>query len=330
MSDAERMPDLDIQLDTESRAKTDVKQEVRQFYDLIGWQLTGDLVYQNARYEDLRPVSGEYIHRCHVRVARHINPGGRYLLDAGSGPIQYKEYLEYSRNYQYRVCADISITALQEARRRISGHGLFVVADIANLPFKSQTFEGEVSLHTIHHLPENEHLAAYQELYRVLFPGCSAAVVNGWPASRLMLALEPLVRLANRLRSLSQRVLEKERQAPLHSRRDHSVPKPPETTLTMNDRQLTENDPNKLGSTATPKGTFTNRHDFAWVKDQVSAQMPLEIFVWRSVSVRFLRALIHPWLGGHYWLRLLFWLEERYPHYFGQNGQYPLIVIRKV
>jgi hypothetical protein len=57
--------------------------------------------------------------------------------------------------------------------------------------------------------------------------------------------------------------------------------------------------------------------------------MPVEILVWRSVSVRFLRNLIHPWLAGRLWLRLLFWLEERQPHYFGENGQYPLIIIRK-
>ena len=57
--------------------------------------------------------------------------------------------------------------------------------------------------------------------------------------------------------------------------------------------------------------------------------MPIEILVWRSVSVRFLRALIHPHLGGGTWLRLLFWLEERFPHFFGEAGQYPLIIVRK-
>jgi hypothetical protein len=48
------------------------------------------------------------------------------------------------------------------------------------------------------------------------------------------------------------------------------------------------------------------------------------------VTVRFMRALIHPKLGGRFWLGLLYRLEERYPHYFGENGKYPLIVIRKV
>jgi hypothetical protein len=61
----------------------------------------------------------------------------------------------------------------------------------------------------------------------------------------------------------------------------------------------------------------------------VGPLMPLEILVWRSVSVRFMRALIHPRLGGEVLLRFLFWLEERFPGFFGRNGQYPLIVMRK-
>src|SRR5512135_432125 len=111
-------------------AETQIKQQVRQFYDQVGWQEQSDGFYQNASYEDLRPVSHEYIHKCHLRVLHHLNPSGKFLLDAGSGPIQYPEYLEYSHGYQHRVCADISIVALQEARKRIGNHGLFVVGDI--------------------------------------------------------------------------------------------------------------------------------------------------------------------------------------------------------
>ncbi len=296
----------------------EIKQEVRQFYDQVGWQVVdnqaGD-IYQNARYEDLRPVSTEYIHNCHLRLARHLKPSGRYLLDAGSGPVQYPEYLEYSRRYQYRVCADISLTALQEARKRLGEHGLYVVMDVANLPFNPDTFDGIVSLHTIHHLPEEEHLQAYRELHRVLAPGSSGAVVNGWPTSKLMDRFEPLIRLANRIR--------------------HRMGQQTSAVSSADDRRRTKDD----GQSATsdqrpatgdsPKGTFTSRHDVAWIKDEVGAFMPVEIRVWRSVSVRFLRALIHPKLAGRAWLKLLYWLEERYPHYFGENGKYPLIIIQK-
>ena len=163
-----------------------MKKDVREFYDEIGWSQVKDGIYQNARYEDLRPVSQEYIHKCHLRVNRHLESEGRFLLDAGSGPIQYPEYLTFSKNSKYRVCADVSITALKEAREKIGDHGLFVVADIANLPFKEAAFEGIVTLHTIHHLPAEEHLDAFRGLYRVLAPGYAAVVVNGWSTSALM------------------------------------------------------------------------------------------------------------------------------------------------
>jgi SAM-dependent methyltransferase len=288
----------------------DVKQQVRQFYDLVGWQMVGEDQYQNAHYEDLRPVSSEYLHRCHLRVARQLSPNGKLLLDAGSGPIQYPEYLLYSAGYARRVCVDISIVALQAARQRIGDHGLFVVADIANLPFEPAIFEAVVSLHTIHHLPEEQHLQAYAELYRVMAPGGSGAVVNGWPASPLMALANPFIRLTNRLRYYAGRLTGKEQAAPdpvkRQKRRQH-----------------------KLDANGAPKGTFTQRHDVDWIYQEVGAYMPVEIRVWRSVSVRFLRALVHGWLGGKYWLRLLYRLEERYPRYFGEKGQYPLIVIRK-
>jgi SAM-dependent methyltransferase len=284
-----------------------VKQEVRKFYDQVGWQQVSAGVYQNAHYEDLRPVSRQYIHRCHLRVLRHLKPRGTYLLDAGSGPIQYPEYLEYSRGYAYRVCADISIVALQEARQRIGAHGLFVVADVANLPFKPGAFEGAVSLHTIHHLPEEEHLKAYQELHRTLAPDSSAVVVNGWPGSALMRAFEPLVRLGNRIKRIFHKL----------------------DDLISQDSGASEPIANPKSKNQNRKGTFTSRHDAAWIRKEVGGAMPVQILVWRSVSVRFLRSLIHPWLGGKLWLRLLFWLEERNPGYYGENGQYPLIVIRK-
>ena len=143
---------------------TNTKQQVREFYDQIGWSQAGDGLYQNARYEDLRPVSREYIHKCHLRVNRHLAPSGDYLLDAGSGPVQWPEYLTYSENYRYRLCVDISITALKEASQKLGERGLYVVADIANLPFKADAFDGEVSMHAIHHLPLSEHKSAFLEL----------------------------------------------------------------------------------------------------------------------------------------------------------------------
>jgi SAM-dependent methyltransferase len=263
-----------------------------------------DGVYQNARYEDLRPVSSEYIHRCHLRVNRHLKKGGRFLLDAGSGPIQYPEYLTYSETYQKRVCLDISIVALQEARKRIGDHGLFVVADVANLPFKSGVFDGIVSLHTLHHLPLEDQSRAYDDLYHVLAPGSSMVLVNGWTDSPLMRRTAGLVNLAERVKG---RLLRRpQRPSPEIMLEKKVEKKPVEST-----------------------GTFIQKQNAAWLRSQLDGKMKYEIRVWRSVNMRFLRALIHTRLAGRAWLRLLFWLEERYPNYFGEKGQYPLIIVYK-
>ena len=109
-------------------SEVDVQRQVREFYDSVGWQEISAGVYQNARYEDLRPVSREYVHHCHMRVNRHLPLEGEYLLDAGSGPIQYPEYLEYSRGYRFRVCLDLSRRALRGARERVGEHGLLSLA----------------------------------------------------------------------------------------------------------------------------------------------------------------------------------------------------------
>ena len=272
---------------------TDTKQEVRDFYDEIGWQQEDDGLYQNARYEDLRPVSREYVHKAHLRVNRYLPSSGRFLLDAGSGPVQWPEYLTYSENYRYRLCVDISITALKEASEKLSGRGLYVVADIANLPFKADTFDGEISMHAIHHLPLSEHKGAYLELHRVLKSERNAVIVNGWHNPLLMSLAEPFIQLG---RLLSGRGFKRK-------------------------KDWSEEDDQA--------GTFVEKLTPGWLKQDLNGAVDYKIYPWRSLSPRFMRWFVRPQLGGKILLRFIFWLEERFPHFFGKYGQYPMIVISK-
>ena len=269
------------------------KHQVREFYDQIGWSQVGEGIYQNARYEDLRPVSREYIHKCHLRVMEHIAPSGDLLLDAGSGPVQYPEYVAYSKNYKHRVCADISITALKEARQRLGEHGLYVVMDVANLPFKSDAFDAVVSLHTIHHLPMSEHRQTYVDLIRVLKPNRTMAIVNGWHSPRLMTMTEPLIRMARIMAGRGRK----------HKKAWADVDD--------------------------PTGTFVSKMTPEWLKQELGGVLDFKIYPWRSLSTRFLRWFIRPRLGGRFILRSIFWLEQRFPRFFGENGQYPVIEFRK-
>jgi SAM-dependent methyltransferase len=269
------------------------KQQVREFYDQIGWSQAGEGLYQNARYEDLRPISRAYIHKCHLRVKRHLAPEGDLFLDAGSGPVQWPEYLTYSEHYRYRVCVDISMTALKEAHLRLGNKGLYVVADIADLPFKKDVFDGCVSMHAIHHLPLSEHRTAYLELTRVLRPAHQGVVVNGWHNPLLMRLAEPFIQVG---RWLNGRGLKQKKD------------------------WLSEDD---------QTGTFVEKLTPRWLKNELKGVVQFKIYPWRSLSPRFMRWFVRPHAGGRLLLKSIFWMEERFPGFFGKYGQYPLIVIMK-
>jgi ubiquinone/menaquinone biosynthesis C-methylase UbiE len=280
-----------------------IKQQVQSFYDRVGWREVSDGIFQNARFEDLRPVSHEYIHRCHIRAGSFLTKKGRFLLDAGSGPIQYPEYLTYSEGYKYRVCADISKVALIEARKRIGRQGLYVVADVSALPFREEVFEAVISLHTLHHLPEIDQQDGYLELWRVLSPGNTAVVVNGWTEAPLMIYAERLVQFMERF----TRWLEGKRN------QTHSKQEPVDSVIGTN----------------APAGTYVQKFTPERLERMLGGRITYEVRCWRSVSVRFLRSVIHPKLAGKLHLQILYWLEDHFSGYFGTKGQYPLIIYRK-
>jgi ubiquinone/menaquinone biosynthesis C-methylase UbiE len=170
---------------------------------------------------------------------------------------------------------------------------LFVVADIANLPFKPNAFDGIVSMHTIHHLPLNEHKRAYLELNRVLKAGRSAVIINGWHNPFLMRLAEPFIRVG---RLLTGRSAKKKK---------------------------------NWSQEEDEAGTFVEKMTPGWLKKELKDEVSFNIYPWRSLSPRFMRWFVRPQFGGKAYLRLIFWLEERFPRFFGENGQYPMIVIKK-
>ena len=288
-----------------------IKKNVREFYDRVGWQMVSGEVYQNAEYEDLRPVSRDYIHKCHLRINRHLAPQGQFLLDAGSGPVQYPEYLTYSEGYTARVCMDISIVAMREARKRLGEKGRYVVADIAHLPFKSDAFDGIVSLHTIHHVPMEDKVPAYEELYRVLIPGRKMAIVNGWTNAPLMARMKPFM---NRMARFHNWWLRRVKKQEIESAVEKSV---------------VQKEPEIEEKKSGPAGTFVQKLTAEWLTQALTGKMPFDILVWRSVNVAFFRAVIYPEWGGKFWLKVIYGLEEILPRWLGRIGQYPLVVVSK-
>jgi hypothetical protein len=70
-------------------------------------------------------------------------------------------------------------------------------------------------------------------------------------------------------------------------------------------------------------------HSRKWFNKEIRRLFDFELVVWRSVNVPFLKIYIHRWLFGEQVLSLIYWLEDRFPHFFGRFGAYPIIIIRK-
>lgn len=250
-----------------------LKASVQKFYDEIGWKKdNANNFIDAAKFEDLRSVSQDYIQKCHFRINRFLKSSGKYIVDVASGPIQYDEYLSYSQNYEYRICIDLSIKALEEAKKKLGDKGIYVLADITNLPFKNDSIDSVISLHTIYHVPETEQSKAFEEIHRVLQLNSNAVIIYAWDKDALLRKIKNLI-------------------------------KPP-----------------KL---------YYKAQNYQWYCQHVASRFNAKIYSWRSISVPGLRLFIHSFLLGKPILKLLYWLEEKFPSFMGRYGHYPLIVLKK-
>lgn len=169
-----------IYLLPQAKQAEQTKQDVQSFYDNLGWKKEGD-VYKDAKdSEDLRTVSKQYIEECHQRVKTHLPIQGQYLLDIACGPLQYPTYLTYSDNFDYRICADISLTALKEAQKKLGDKGIYILCDVTALPIEANKIDAVVSLHTLYHVPADQQAKGFAELHRVLKPGGKSVIVYSW------------------------------------------------------------------------------------------------------------------------------------------------------
>src|SRR5581483_9156203 len=236
------------------------KRNVAKFYDDFGWIEAEEGRFNDAvAFEDLRDVTAFYRRACHRRVGRHLR-GGRYLLDAASGPVQLEEYRAFSAKYERRICVDLSLRGLRKAQERLGEHAICVAADITALPLRDGVVDGFVSLHTIYHVPADEQARAFAELHRALEPGGRGVVVYSWGASSW------LHRAAARL----------------DRRFTHRPP-------------LAEATPIALPADA---DLYFKPHDYAWYHREIAAHYACRLRVWRSVGKEFMERFVRSRLGA--------------------------------
>ncbi len=154
---------------------------IYNFYNKIGWIKKNNISIDAELFEDLRPCASKYVSLCRKRINKFIPTKGNHLLDFASGPIQYKEYLDYSKKFKYRHCVDFSKTAIKIAKDKIGKKGKFYCKDFLKIPFKENYFDCVISLHTIYHIEKHKQKKVVDKLINITKKGKPIIIVYSNP-----------------------------------------------------------------------------------------------------------------------------------------------------
>jgi SAM-dependent methyltransferase len=270
--------------------ENDASQNVRDFYQNDGWKTGEDGMFKDTRsFVDTRPVAQRFSSRCTTRLGKYFKGGGKFILDAGSGPIPHEELLPYSDGYETRICVDLSLPGLKLAREKLGERGAYLQADITNLPLASNSIDAITCNHVIYQIPAEFQEAAFLELYRVLKPGGIAVIVYWWPQT-------PLVRTLGRAAKL-MRMLTGMRGVP----------------------------PKANG--AWPE-LYHHPHSLEWFKSRPwPFRYKLDIF--RTITNSFTLSHVSDDWRGNLFLDGVYAFQQLAPRYCGERGVMPAIIIRK-
>jgi len=195
---------------------SDAEEKVKKFYNTIGWQTEGKITEDARRNEDLRENAKQYVSKCRLRVLKYIPNNGENILDMASGPIQYKEYLEYSRNFRKRYCIDLSKKALDDAKKKIGNHGVFLCGSFFDIFLEEDFFDCAISLHTIYHIDKDKQEEAVRKLIRVTKPGSPVIIVYSNPHTIIRFFLLPFYFLRRIKKLLREIKKEKKKESYLY------------------------------------------------------------------------------------------------------------------
>jgi len=171
---------------------------VAVFYNEHGWKSRQGIAEDTLRWEDLREHAQEYVSKSRLRVMKHIPDSGDFLLDLGSGPIQYAEYLLYSRNFNHRFCVDLSYPALKQAQQHLGSRGVYLCSSWFQVDFKENFFDCSLCIHTLYHIHKDFQELAIRKLLQATQTGKPVIVVYSNPLSIMNLIKYPF-RFVSRL-----------------------------------------------------------------------------------------------------------------------------------
>ena len=154
---------------------------IYKFYNTYGWKEKNNISKDAELFEDLRKNSENYVSNCRKRILKYIPNKGQHILDFASGPLQYKEYLEYSKNYKFRHCVDFSKGAIESAKKKLKKKGKYYCGNFFNIKFKANFFDCILSMHTIYHIKKTKQKNAILKLLKIAKKGVPIIIVYSNP-----------------------------------------------------------------------------------------------------------------------------------------------------
>lgn len=273
------------------------KKRVFDYYNEVSFVIRDSFkIYEDSsKWVDYREVSSDYIRNSHSSASGYLPGNGEYLLDIASGPIGLTEYMNLANGYEFRICVDISINALIQAKANIekaNKKGIYICGDITNIPLKENSCDAVLSQHTLYHIPKNDQYEAVNELYRVAKKGSRIVIIYSWFYHSWFMNLSlNFVQLYRILRHFAGK---------LYVRMFKSKPR-----------------------------LYFYAHSPGWFKKSFEFSDQIEFYCWRSTNNYFLKMYIHKWFFGKRILQWLMKFEERHSKFMSTFGEYPAIVITK-
>ncbi len=140
---------------------------VSNFYNKKGWKSKNNVTLDSDLFEDNRSIARDYVKKCRLKIINYIPKKGVNFLDFASGPIQYEEYIKYSKNFKLRYCVDFSKDAIKIAKKKLKKRGKYFNKDFMKINFKENFFDCTLSMHTIYHINKNLQEKVVRKLLKI-------------------------------------------------------------------------------------------------------------------------------------------------------------------
>ena len=271
------------------------RQRIFNYFKTIGYyEHEGQQVYADAgQFVDFRPHLKTYISTGFSNTGKYLPASGNYFADIACGPVAFKEFVQLAAGYQCRICVDLSLNALQHARKNLEQSNqpcLLICADMLHLPLKDNIADAVICQHALFHVPKHNQVTALKNLVRIAKPNTPVAIVYDWfYHSWLMnLSLGPvqLYRIARHVAGKWYARMFKK---------------------------------NKL---------YFYAHSPRWFKKN-NPGSSIQFFTWRSVNIYFSRMYLHNNRFGRKILKWVMEWENKYPERMGKLGEYGIVLIKK-